>query len=143
FPTTQPLVTTSGAGGNSALRSITLDAANIAQAPFKAATDEPRLDDVGFRGGTLYSLWIASNRGIANMVDVRRGTGTATIGLFVEAGADWNWVNTKVVDGSYTTVVDLQGSGHLFDNGHFTGGASTTTNAINAGDRNRFVDIYF
>src|SRR5205814_1665577 len=80
---------------------------------------------------------------IANMVDVRRGTGTATIGLFVEAGADWNWVNTKVVDGSYTTVVDLQGSGHLFDNGHFTGGASTTTNAINAGDRNRFVDIYF
>ena len=77
------------------------------------------------------------------MVDVGRGSGTAATGLWVEAGSDWNWVNTKVVDGSYTTVVKIQGSGQLFDNAHFTGGMSTTTNTINDGDRNRFVDVYF
>jgi len=141
FPATQPLVTTDGVGAF--LRSIVLDGANLATSAFETGADEPRLDEVAFRGGTSSTVHVLNDRGTANLVDIRKDTGVAPTGLYIQSGADWNWVNTRVADGGYQTVVKVQGTGNLFSNAHFTGGVSTTTNTINDGDRNRFVNVYF
>jgi hypothetical protein len=143
FSTSAAVVTTNGVAGNSSLRNISIDGANIATNAFDAETADVRLDSVAFSGGTDKTLLVNANRGTADLVTVQRGSGTATIGLYVAGGSDWNWTNLRVVDGAYTTVVHVLGSGFLFDTCHFTGGASTVTNTKIGGGRNRFVNCYF
>jgi hypothetical protein len=147
-PNTNALVITDGTGvnsaGNSSLRNIALDAGDYADSALKVDSLEVRLDGVALSGGRTYTLHVNSNRGMADLVTAREGNGTPTTGLYVENGLDWNWVNLRVVGGSYTTVVDLSNAqGHLIDTGHFTGGISTTTNTRIGGTRNRLVNIYF